>query len=471
MTRMMLKFAVALSAFLPSVFPGMQVCAIGAGSEKFDPPALYLTWQGDPTTTMTIRWHNMPDDRCANFVKDQRLNMLRDSCASKVKYQRHDKTEWYIKESSPYPMKHSKRIVHVVELTGLDPGMVYKFRLGENGENSDVFKFRTMPRDLTKEVRFIVGGDTYGKGKWWCPCIRGDQYYYNLLRKNNLQASKKSPMFVVIGGDFAYANGEEGEVERWYKWLDAWKKDMVTSDNLLIPLVPVIGNHEVVRKGSTKWFKKGYKKEWDKPNKPSNPAEHAPYFYNLFIKTDSLSCKTDSLSYRVLDFDNYMSLILLDSGHTNYVHEQKEWLERTLKERQDQAYKFAAYHVPAYPSHRDTSDKISTHIRTHWVPQFEQFGLDVAFEHHDHTYKRTHSILNNKEDKEDSKGVVYLGDGAWGKLRKPGQQDQWYIAKAREKYHFILVTLQKDKALFQAIDNDGQVFDKYCKGKCEATND
>ena len=423
MTRTMLRFAVALSAFLLSIPLGIPARAAETGSEKFDPPALYLTWQGDPTTTMTIRWHSMPQDSCANVVKYQRLN----------------ETTWYSKEGCHYPMVFSERIVHVVKLTGLVPDAKYRFRLGKD---STVFKFRTMPRDLTKKkVRFIVGGDTYGKGRWWCPCIRGDQYYYNLLRKNNLQASKKSPMFVVIGGDFAYANGEEGEVERWYKWLDAWKKDMVTSDNLLIPLVPVIGNHEVVGE---------YKKNWH--DKSSDPTEYAPYFYDLFIKPANLS-------YRVLNFDNYMSLILLDSGHTNYVHEQKEWLERTLKERQDQAYKFAAYHVPAYPSHRDTSDKISTHIRTHWVPRFEQFGLDVAFEHHDHTYKRTRPIL---KDKEHPKGIVYLGDGAWGKLRNP-KSNRWYLAKAEKKYHFILVTLTKDKAVFQAIDNDGQVFDEYCK--------
>ena len=433
MTRKRLIFAVALSAFLSSIALGIQVRATEAGSEKFDPPALYLTWQGDPMTTMTIRWHSMPHDSCASVVKYQRFNETTG-----------DSTSWNSTEGCHYPMTYSDRIVHVVELDGLDSGAVYRFRLGENGKNSDVFKFRTMPRDLTKEVRFIVGGDTYGKGKWWCPCIRGDQYYYNLLRKNNLQASKKSPMFVVIGGDFAYANGEEGEVERWYKWLDAWKKDMVTPDNLLIPLVPVIGNHETVNNKN--------KKEWYK-DKPFVPAEHAPYFYNLFIKPDSLS-------YRVLDFGNYMSLILLDSGHTYFVNEQVEWLATKLEARQELSYKFAAYHVPAYPSYRGLDDEISTRIRTHWVPLFECFGLDVAFEHHDHTYKRTHPILTRA--KCNSTGVVYLGDGAWGKLRNP-KQDRWYLAKAQKKYHFILVTLQKHTALFQAIDNDGRVFDEYSK--------
>ena len=428
MTRMMLKFAVALSAFLASISLGIQARAAEAGSEKFDPLALYLTWQGDPTKTMTIRWHSRPDDSCASVVKYQQF-----------KETGWDSTAWDSKEGCHYRMVFSDRIVHVVELDSLDSGTVYWFRLGKD---SAVFKFRTMPDSLTEEVRFIVGGDTY------------DSDRYDVLRKTNQQAAEMSPMFVVLGGDLAYANGDKGEVGRWYEWLEAWKEDMVTPDSLLIPLVPVIGNHEVVRKGLIKWCQGGYKKEWYKPDKPSYPEEHAPYFYNLFIAPDRSS-------YGVLDFGNYMSLMLLDSGHTNFVHEQKEWLADTLKARQERKifYKFAAYHVPAYPSHRNPDDEISKRIRTHWVPLFEKWKLDVAFEHHDHTYKRTYPILGGRCD---STGVVYLGDGAWGKLRKP-KQDRWYIATSQEKYHFILVTLQKDKALFEAIDNDGQVFDTYCK--------
>ncbi len=420
MTRTMLRFVVALSACLPSVFPGTQACAAGAGSEKFDPPALYLTWQGDPTTTMTIRWHSNKENKRDDVVE----------------YQQRGASEWRSAKGCHHDMSHSERIVHVVELTGLDPGAVYRFRLGED---SAVYQFRTMPSDLTsEEVRFVVGGDTYGKPRWWYPkdWFRRGRHYYELLRKTNLKASKTSPMFVVIGGDFTYSNGEEGQAERWYKWLTAWKEDMVTSDSLLIPLMPVIGNHEVV---------KGYKKDWYKPNKPSSPATQAPYFYSLFIAPDSSS-------YRVLDFGNYMSLILLDSGHTTFVDEQEQWLADTLEARLEVPYKFAAYHVPAYPSACDSSDEIPTRIRKWWVPLFEQFELDVAFEHHDHTYKRTHNL----------NGVVYLGGGAWGKERKP-KPNRWYLATAQKEYHFILVKLQEQTALFQAIDSNGQVFDEYSK--------
>src|SRR5687768_4994788 len=31
----------------------------GAGAEPFDPAGIVLTWQRDPTTTMTIDWHSI----------------------------------------------------------------------------------------------------------------------------------------------------------------------------------------------------------------------------------------------------------------------------------------------------------------------------------------------------------------------------------------------------------------------------
>ncbi|MFQ5962502.1 MAG: metallophosphoesterase family protein, partial [Candidatus Methylomirabilales bacterium] len=242
--------------------------------------------------------------------------------------------------------------------------------------------------------------------------------------------AKQDPMFTVIGGDIAYANGEARLVKRWYRWLAGWKKYMVTSDGRLIPLVVAIGNHEVRGQfGQT--------------------PDQAPYFYKLFALPDKRS-------YRVLDFGRYMSLVLLDSGHTHAIDgEQTDWLRRTLADRQELPHLFAIYHVPAYPSVRNFDNGVSAKIREHWVPLFEQFGVDVAFEHHDHVYKRTHGIRAGKVD---PRGVLYLGDGAWGAmLRRP--RDRWYLAKTASKRHFSLVTVGQSRS-FLAIDSEGQIFDR-----------
>jgi hypothetical protein len=370
-------------------------------AKPFDPPAVYLTWQHDPTTTMTVQWHSYGGR------------------GDVVEYQRIDERQWHTATGSHHPMPYSDRIVHVTELTGLEPGTDYRLRFGEN---SVAFTFRTMPRDARKPIRFVVGGDTM-----YSLALLDDELFERTCRL----AAKQDPLFAVIGGDIAYANGSPKRVKRWYRWLSGWKKHMVTSDRRLIPLLVAIGNHEV-------------------QGQYNQSPDRAPYFYSLFAMPDQRG-------YHVVDFGRYLSLILLDSEHTHPVDgTQTDWLHRTLGERQDVPHVFAVYHVPAYPSVRKLSSRVGAKIREHWVPLFEQFGVDVAFEHHNHAYKRTHPLRNNKID---PGGVLYLGDGGWGvSPRKP--REDWYLAKTASTVHFILVRIHGQSRSFLAINGEGQVFDE-----------
>ena len=384
---------------LSCVRAGVSEPASEKGAKPFDPPAVYLTWQRDPTTTMTVQWHS---DAGGDDV---------------VQYQRLDQRVWATVIGSHHPMPHSDRIVHVAELTGLEPGTEYRFRFGIH---SVAFTFRTMPRDVSKPIRFVVGGDTMESfdalDVWFEECRR--------------LVAEQDPMFTVIGGDIAYANGDPKLVKRWYRWLAAWKKHMVTSRGRLIPLLMVIGNHEV---------QGGF----------GQRPEKAPYFYSLFAMPGQRG-------YNVVDFGRYMSLILLDSEHTHAIDgRQTDWLGRTLANRQDVPHIFGVYHVPAYPSVRKFNNRVSAKIRQHWVPLFEKFGLDAAFEHHDHAYKRTHLIRAGTVD---PRGVLYLGDGAWGALPRKTRED-WYLTKTASRQHFILVTIDDQSRTFQAIDIKGNVFD------------
>ena len=124
-------------------------------------------------------------------------------------------------------------IVHYVELSGLKPAAAYHFRIGKEGK---IYKFRTMPADLCFPIRFVVGGDMYNGT-------------LEMLEKTNRAAAAADPLFVIIGGDIAYsATGDVSKPEdaqKWLDWLRVWKKTMITPDGYLIPIIPVLGNHEV----------------------------------------------------------------------------------------------------------------------------------------------------------------------------------------------------------------------------------
>jgi acid phosphatase type 7 len=398
-----------------------------------EPAQLWLGWRGDPTTTMVVRWLGEPNG----------------PGSPEVVYSAYPDTAWQEASGVNHPMPHTDRQVNVVELVGLAPGRVYHFRVRAG---TKTHRFRTMPASLDEPVRFIEGGDLYGQNYWYNYVNPLDGFglfregRMAIVRKVAQQAARRNPMFGVVGGDIAYTEGHPGKAERWYDWLAMWKEDMVTSDSLMVPLVTAIGNHEIVGNQT--------RAQWHTPGSDPRPAAHAPYYYSLFVEPDTVS-------YTTLDFGDYLSLILLDSGHSHTVAEQTPWLVGALADRADQAYAFAVYHVPAYPSYRSYDERLSRLVREHWVPLFETARITAAFEHHDHTYKRTVPILNGRQD---PAGVLYVGDGAWGRLRRPVRPgDRWYLAKTAKSHHVYVTTLTESECRFEAIDEDGEVFDTFSR--------
>src|SRR5258708_23182737 len=145
-----------------------------------------------------------------------------------------------------------------------------------------------MPSKATNAIQFISGGD-WGVNSHTVA--------------NNIQAARQDPMFTVIGGDLGYDNGKS--VETSLAFIRNYSKHMIGRDGRLIPMITCIGNHEVDG---------GYNKKRDK----------APFFYALF---DGLFPET---GFAALDFGNYLSLVLLDTGHTSPIDgDQASWLEKT----------------------------------------------------------------------------------------------------------------------------------------------
>src|SRR5207245_1327614 len=105
--------------------------------------SVYLTWQKDPTTTMTIQW-----------ITDQ------NKTSDDVYYQKIGDSQWKSVAGSHFSMPKKKPyLIHRTELTGLEPGASYQFRTGDR--TGTIYKFRTMPKNASESIRFVVGGDMY----------------------------------------------------------------------------------------------------------------------------------------------------------------------------------------------------------------------------------------------------------------------------------------------------------------------
>lgn len=375
-------------------------------SPAFQPNTLFLTWQRDPTTTMTVQWIGVSGE-----TSDTKIHYSPVSAATET-------SMWLTQATAtkPYPLTDFK--VFRAELTGLTPGTDYQFRIGQS---SPTYRFRTMPAKANDTIQFISGGD----------CGVNSHTI-----ANNIQAARQDPMFAVIGGDLGYDDGKKVDVS--LAFLRNYSQHMIGRNGRLIPLIPCIGNHEV---------EGGFGK----------PREKAPFFYALF---DGLFRET---SYTTLEFGDYLSLVLLDTGHTSAIGgEQTDWLEKTLRERRDHPHVIAVNHVPAYPSYRSMTGLIGIAgtgelNRKHWVPLFEQYRVPVVLEHHDHTFKRSKPLLNGMAD---NNGVLYLGDGSWGKLRTPQKPEKLpHMAALNGDYHLSLHRLQGSERFHLALDENGRVMD------------
>lgn len=369
--------------------------------------ALYLTWQNDPTTTMTIQW----------------LSDLK-SESDEVELRKQTEENWKKVQGShkalPYDAPH---LIHTTEASTLEPDTLYVFRLPNDKQEH---LFRTMPRDLSKPVQFAVGGDAYHDN--------GGPF-----EEMTKKVASMNPRFVLLGGDIAYSVKDKRQgndkFERWMAFLTIWTKCMIAPDGCIIPLVPTIGNHEVM----------GYYGE---------TPDKAKFFYTLF------ACPGPQ-GYKQLLFGKYMSICILDSNHTHPIGgEQTKWLTDAMRTAYSYTHRFAIYHVPAYPSVRYFRMKESCAIRRHWVPLFERYSLHAAFENHEHAYKRTHPLVDGSEHPD---GVVYIGDGSWGvRPRTPKKAERTsYLAKTKSCRQFTMVELTNEERRYKAITSDGEVIDSY----------
>ncbi len=369
-----------------------------------DPSILYLTWKDDPTTTMTVMWHTVGDP-----------------VSNTVYYKPLQEDGWKQKTASSVKIEQSNVQVHQVELTELKADSEYTFHLG--GEKK--YKFRTLPQFLNKPVKVAVGGDIFLSKE--------------LYEKMNREVASHDPDFAILGGDIAYTEGlrnalrsPQWRVDRWEEFFRIWTRDMVTKEGRMIPLMPIIGSHDI---------REGF----------DNPFKNQVLFYEMF------AFPKKGIPYQAMRVGLDICFYLLDTGNSRPIAgAQTEWLKQAFKDNKRAIWQIPVYHDAAYPSETAFNSRTARNIRKFWSPIFEENGVFASMENGNHTFKRTYPI---KEGKVNPKGVYYLGDGCWGvPPLKP--ERHWYLDKSARTSCFWLITIDPTKCLYEAFDNEGRALDR-----------
>ena len=323
------------------------------GPQVTIPEVYYVTYTDNPRTTADLMWHTEGDTfQSVLFKKDS-------------------DTEWNeieSQENKDHPFtgngfSRDLRIIRRVHLDNLEPGEIYNFKFSDNSVEK---KFKTLD---SYPIRAILTSDAH--------C-----FYESNYRSLASVMGGQNPDVLVCNGDLASADGLESRFDRWDIWWQYYVSELVRSDGCLIPIIPNIGNHDVVG---------GFG--------GSIPSD-APYFYANF---------PISQAYRTVDIGTDLSFVMLDSGHT-YKEEidgtdtQSVWLSNALSERSDFKHVLPMSHVGGYPFSRLQLDGLRGRIRDHWHPIYEANNIKLVLNGHEHMYAET-EIIN---------GVKYLGGGCWG---------------------------------------------------------
>ena len=348
-----------------------------------------FTWTDSPSTTLNVIWLVEEDDPTDFKWGKQGGEINRNAVIKRQSFYEKTLSFWGLaldvkngRFSLP-SLKNADVEVCQVQLTGLAPDTVYCVKLGKKE-----FKARTLPAKRPDRISFVTGGDMMHKPEW---------------HEDGVKAmASRSPDFALLGGDLAYANGQDWK--RWLDWIEIYADHARRPDGLSIPFVVAIGNHEVIG---------GY----------GQIPEKAPLFFNLFPFP-----RENDATY-IIDMYEDLSVLVLNSNHTRPVEDQVEFIEQALSLRKTRKHLFALYHFPAYGIVKGgLGNPISQSMRKHWTPLFDKYGLDAAFENDHHVYKRSKLIKGGKVH---DSGTLYIGDGAWGvKTRGIGSEDLWYVEQA-----------------------------------------
>lgn len=244
-------------------------------------------------------------------------------------------------------------IRHGVFLDGLEADTRYIYRLGDGTEWSEPGEFTTAPAQGSASgdgFSFIITSDVQGY-------IYSDyELWANVFRAAMDKCPE--PAFMVNLGDF---------VERQDNSL-VWKYYFGLPEGLgNITTVPVAGNKE------EKMFLK----------------------YFLLGTRDGVNALNGYYSFDYMNV--HFTVLNTGDGSKDLSKTQIKWLKRDLESENalSAGFRIVLIHKAPYSDKNHADDSEITDIRAQLLPIFDEYGVDVVIEGHDHYYFRSEPVTEN----------------------------------------------------------------------------
>jgi hypothetical protein len=258
-------------------------------------------------------------------------------------------------------LEESPRREHEVVLTGLSPGVRYRYAVGTpeadlvGGDTDHAFE-TAPPRGAAAPLRIWVTGDP-GSGNEHARAVRDAFLGF---------AGRRPAQLWLTLGDNAYPSGTPSDYQAHF--FDVYAEILRRT-----PLWPAIGNHDMNAR---------------------DPLHGEPAYFRLFtLPTEGEAGGVPSGTEHWYSFDwGNVHLVVLDSDKSDRSPEgpMLSWLREDLEQNESDWVVAVTHHAPfSRGTHHDDREIQARDLRTHVVPLLEAEGVDLVLSGHNHDYERS----------------------------------------------------------------------------------
>lgn len=242
--------------------------------------------------------------------------------------------------------------VHKALVTGLKANTTYSYRVGYEGNWSEIGTFTTAP-ESADDYSFLYIADTQA---------HNDDYFTVSERTVKTAAANMPDMkFCMMTGDMVETSGSNNSEWEWEQWFErmqpVWKHT---------PIAPICGNHD---KSSNKNLTHHFNTEKVGFDQELSTTPGSVY---SFVYGDAL----------------FIAASTEDYSKAGYLDSLKNFIRAEVAAHPEVKWKIAFYHKAIYTGSRShQSDRDARTVREALVPVFDEVGIDMCFQGHDHIYE------------------------------------------------------------------------------------
>lgn len=387
------------------------------------PDRVILTITPDPSTSITINWRNSNQTE-ASIVEYTIADAHPEFVANVNKV-----------NATAKPFKYDKinTVNNRVTISNLTPDTLYDYRVGKENAWSEWFQFRTAKSNTaTAKLSFIYLGDAQvGIKPLWSRVIR------------KAYATMPDAQLIIHAGDLVNRANEDNE---WADWFAAGGYIHASTPTLMTP-----GNHEYTHEDGKPHLSVFWNEQFALPtNGPDDTLLKGSCYY------------TDIQGVRIISLNTQM---IEEAPNEGCIGRQVAWLHQVLKQN-NQQWTCVVMHHPIYSTKKGRDNKKA---REHLKPIFDQYGVDLVLQGHDHAYARGMNKVSLTNGAADSRsGTVYVVSVSGSKMYET-EPMEWADVIGSHLQVYQTINIDNNMLSFKAYLATGELFDAFdlvkAKGK------